>query len=420
MENKSYAEKISEWEWLKGKHVFVACSGGVDSVVLIHFMLVLQAQVEVLHVNYQLRDEESDLDQSFVAHLCHQLGVPFHLKVIPSKEILNQHKQNLQQFARAKRYQWFVEVQSQYPESYVALGHHLDDQIETFFLNIARKSGVMGLSGMLKKNGVFIRPLLKFTKEELYSIAVQKKWKWREDSSNHTLKYSRNKLRNEILPFIYTEIPSIKESVLLLIDQFQCAQLALEKNVHDQVVKIKTTKKWLISDFDKHTTEELVEILRKLGIKVSQLKELKKMRLAQKGATRFLGDYEFVREEAYFTILEEQCPVKYILKITPVPCIPNVFDKTIMYVDPSKLKGELIVRTWKTRDRMKKIGMKGTTLISDILTDAKIPHSTRKYWPLVCDSTDILWCYKCGISDKAIAKSDAKTVWKLELVESKS
>lgn len=419
MENKSYSDKISEWEWLKDKQVFVACSGGVDSIVLIHLLLELQVKVEVLHVNYQLRDEESLLDQHFVASLCHQLGVPFHLKVIPSKVILKQNQQNLQQFARDQRYGWFQEIQSQNPASYIALGHHSDDQIETFFLQFARKSGVMGLSGMLQKNGVFIRPLLRFSKEELYSIATNENLNWREDSSNHSLKYSRNKLRNEILPLVYSKIPTLKESILFLMDQFQSTQLELEKNVQDEVVKIKAKNQWLFSDFDKLTSEELIEALRKLRIGGNQISELKKMRLAQKGARRIFGEYEFIHEGKSFSVNDGQLPIEYLLNVTNIDNIPTVFDKSIVYFDPSKVDGDLQLRSWKKGDRMKKIGMKGTTLISDILTDAKIPNSKRNGWPVVFDSSGILWCYRCAISEKAIAKSDAKTVWKLELIERK-
>lgn len=419
LENKSYSEKISEWEWLKDKQVFVACSGGVDSIVLIHLLLELQVKVEVLHVNYQLREEESLLDQNFVASLCHQLGVPFHLKVIPTKVILKQNKQNLQQFARDQRYGWFQAIQSQNPSSYIALGHHSDDQIETFFLQFARKSGVMGLSGMLQKNGVFIRPLLRFSKEELYSIATNENLNWREDSSNHSLKYSRNKLRNEILPLVYSKIPTLKESILFLMDQFQSTQLELEKNVQDGVAKIKAQNQWLFSDFDKLTSEELIEVLRKLRIGGNQIFELKKMRFAQKGARRIFGEYEFIHEGGSFSVNDGQLPIEYILNVTNVDNIPTVFDKSIVYFDPSKVDGDLQLRSWKKGDRMKKIGMKGTTLISDVLTDAKIPHSKRNGWPVVFDSSGILWCYRCAISEKAIAKSDAKTVWKLELIERK-
>ena len=419
MENKSYSESISKWEWLKGKKVFVACSGGVDSVFLIHMLLDLHVNVEVLHVNYQLRGEESYLDQQFVADLCSKLGLRFHLNTINSKKILAEKKENLQQFARDQRYQWFQEIQVQFPESFIALGHHSDDQIETFFLQLARKSGVMGLSGMLPKNGIYIRPLLNFSKQEIYATAKEKKLCWREDSSNQTLKYSRNKLRNHILPSIYSEVPDLKESILFIMKKIQSSQLTIEERVQGIALKIKETKKWFFSELDVFGPEELIEILRNLKIGGNQLPELYKLRKAQKGAKRAISQMEFIREADHFRILEQELATSFFLSITTIHSLPTIFDKSVVYFDPSKIDGELYLRPWRNGDRMKKIGMKGTSLISDLLTDAKIPHSMRGNWPVVCDSSGILWCYKFAISENALAKSDAHEIWKLELIEMK-
>lgn len=417
MENKSYSDSLVHWKWLKGKQVFVACSGGVDSVFLIHMLLELQVKVEVLHVNYQLRENESFLDQQFVAELCNELGIQFHLNSIDSKSILAQKHQNLQQFARDYRYHWFQEVQSKNPGSFIALGHHSDDQVETFFLQLARNTGIMGLSGMLPRNGIFIRPLLNFSKLELYTLAKSRKLSWREDSSNQSLKYARNKLRNEIVPFLYTNIPELKESILYLMSKFQSTQLVVEKKVQGIVLKIKANKKWMFSDFDVFESEERIEILRNLGVAGNQLSVLNKLRAAQKGAKRIIDELEFIREEDCFSINDKNLKHEYELSLEAITELPTVFDKSIVYFDSAKIEGELFIRTWKIGDRMKKIGLKGTALISDVLTDAKIPHSKRKDWPVVCDSSGILWCYKCAVSEKAIAKSESNRILKLQIIE---
>ena len=154
------------------------------------------------------------------------------------------------------------------------------------------------------------------------------------------------------------------------------AATAALKNVQDEVAKIKDKNQWLFSDFDKLTSEELIEAHRKLRIGGNQISELKKMRFAQKGARRIFGEYEFIHEGGSFSVNDGQLPIEYTLNVTNVDNIPTVFDKSSVYFDPSKVDGDLQLRSWKKGDRMKKIGMKGTTLISDVLTDAKILFCT--------------------------------------------
>lgn len=419
LENKSYSDKISEWEWLKDKQVFVACSGGVDSIVLTHLLVVIGAKVQVLHVNYMLRGGDSELDAQFVATFCSRLNLEFHLKKVDTNSLLIEKKQNLQKLAREIRYEWFNQILTTHENAYLALGHHSDDQVETFFLQLARKSGLMGLSGMLPIKDRYLRPLLKFTKQELYALSVENGWEWREDSSNKTLKYARNKLRNELLPQLYIEIPDLKQSVLFLVDKFQQSQYEIEQRMAPLVEQIKTSKKWKFSIFDKLTSDEKIEVMRRLHLDVSQLEQLLKLRHSQKGSKRLLNQYEIFKGNEWFYFSDLKQSFKYSLAVEQVEKLPDVFTKNVVYIDPEKIDGSLLLRTWKKGDRMKLLGLKGTKLISDILKDSKIESAKRKDWPLLCDGKDILWCYKCALSDKAISKFNSKVKWKVSIIEEK-
>ena len=156
----------SDWSHLKTNTLYVACSGGLDSIVLASVLSKLNFKVNVIHVNYQLRDQDSELDAQFVEAFCQSKSLPFKKRTVDLNSQLKDGG-NLQELARNVRYDWFNEILSKSPENRVALAHHLNDQVETFFLNLARKSGVMGLACMPAENNGIIRPLLDFTKEEL-------------------------------------------------------------------------------------------------------------------------------------------------------------------------------------------------------------------------------------------------------------
>ena len=260
---------------------YVACSGGVDSMVLLSVLHQLGKTIHVLHVNYQLRGEASDLDQQLIEDFCNQHSIPYSIHSVElSKELENGG--NLQDLARNVRYTFFKEKALEI-HSKIVLAHHADDQLELFLLNIARKSGVMGLSCMLPEYGRIIRPLLPFSKQEILEFALKEGIVWREDASNQSNKYRRNSIRNVFLPEIEAQLPEFRESCLYLIEQFQKNQLEVEQKIKIVTHKIQQENLLLYSDFDVLTEVEHIELLRQLAIPFGFLKEFKKLRHAENG-----------------------------------------------------------------------------------------------------------------------------------------
>jgi tRNA(Ile)-lysidine synthase len=260
---------------------YVACSGGVDSMVLLSVLHQLGKTIHVLHVNYQLRGEASDLDQQVIEDYCNQYSIPYSIHSVElSKELENGG--NLQDLARNVRYTFFKEKALEI-HSKIVLAHHADDQLELFLLNIARKSGVMGLSCMLPEYGRIIRPLLPFSKQEILEFALKEGIVWREDASNQSNKYRRNSIRNVFLPEIEAQLPEFRESCLYLIEQFQKNQLEVEQKIKIVTHKIQQENLLLYSDFDVLTEVEHIELLRQLAIPFGFLKEFKKLRHAENG-----------------------------------------------------------------------------------------------------------------------------------------
>lgn len=233
----------NNWSWLKSKNLFLACSGGVDSMVLLHLLVKADFQVSVLHVNYHLRGEDSYNDAQFVKSSCEKLNLPCYLKSVNTNQILQEKGGNLQDVARKIRYNWFNEITEKDPSNFILLAHHNDDQVETFFQHIARKSGILGLAGMLQNYNQIVRPLLNSSKEEILEFAKSNDILWREDKSNIKNDYTRNKLRNILLPEVINQIPTLKDSVLTLVKAFQDTQKDLELKVKPIVFNILETKK---------------------------------------------------------------------------------------------------------------------------------------------------------------------------------
>jgi tRNA(Ile)-lysidine synthase len=389
------------------KHYFVACSGGVDSMVLVHILHKFGVRVSVLHVNYMLRGEDSERDQELVEEVCSQKGIIAHVKRVDFNKYLSSSGGNLQDEARKVRYKYFENFKLK-DSIRIVLAQHADDQVETFFLNISRNAGIMGLACMLSDHNGYLRPLLPFTKDEIRNYAIENQVIWREDASNVTNKYSRNKLRNILLPELVQVIPTLNESVLTLIGAFQVTQNELEIKLKPIVESVLSSQQFSFDQFDVLNEFELIEFIRQLNLPASMLSEFVKLRGSEKGKLLACSHKLFrsiIHEDAYFYFQKEEgFAILPKLQIEEVNVIPEVFTKQEIFVDPAKIKGEIAVRRWMEGDRMKPLGMKGSKLISDILSDAKIPHHARHLQLVVHDQEKILWCVGMTISREATSK----------------
>ncbi len=398
---------------LRGRPLFLACSGGVDSMVLLDLSLKVGLKPHVVHVNYGLRGEESDADALFVEHYCEKYNLPF---TIRSLEIGD--TDNIQLRARQLRYELLQELLKDKERALVLLAHHADDQVETFFMNVTRNSGVMGLSGMLEQHEQFVRPLLSFKKEEIISYAEENEIAWREDKSNEESKYVRNSWRNEYIPFIEKHIPEIKDEVLLLVSKFQELQMELESNT--EAIFEKILRNNFINEHDLKALSELeqVELFRQLGQHPGMLEELKK--LSQKGKKVKLkhsiyGYQYIIREENGYSLLRDELQPIPTIEIADVDTLPDSFDLDVIYLDRNKIKGELKLRYWREGDRISPVGLNGSKLVSDILTDRHVSNKDRSNQLVLCDDEHIHWVVGHKIGRKALATNQTSEKLKITI-----
>jgi tRNA(Ile)-lysidine synthase len=406
-----------KWDFLHDKKIYIACSGGLDSVVLTHLVQTISKNCVLLHVNYHLREEESNRDEKFVRDLAKKLNISVEVKSVDIEEYSKKEAKNIQNFARDFRYTWFKTFLED-KNSVLLLGHHLDDQIETFYLNLARKSGIFGMACMLEKNENIFRPLLNYEKKEIQKFAEKNKYNWIEDSSNFKNKYNRNKLRNEFLPNLHQEIPQLKKSIQFLIKIFQKEVREVEKSVEKNLKKITKTG---IIEFDfyrKLSSEQRFLIFKYFNFNASQHTEINKLLDSEKGKFILSSSHKLLHEGTFFSIFSRNEIIK-IPKLLISSCIdlPEKFTKNELYLDKNKLEGELKIRVWKSGDRIQSLGLKGTQLISDIIKDSKIPSAEKNKVFVIHDEKRILWCYGLKVSSFALASVFSEEIWKISLGE---
>uniref|UniRef100_UPI0025BCA8E4 tRNA lysidine(34) synthetase TilS n=1 Tax=Chryseobacterium sp. TaxID=1871047 RepID=UPI0025BCA8E4 len=184
----------------------LAVSGGADSMVLLNlFHSFFSSQEDkslfhVAHINYKLRGEDSDSDQRVVQDFCNQHSIPFHLYEVSERDKTPEN--SIQLWARDLRYSFFNKIRNQENLDFLVTAHHLNDQLETFLINLSKASGIKGLSGIPANENQILRPLLSFSKEDIYEFAEKSNIQFREDISNKKNDYLRNKIRNKIVPLL--------------------------------------------------------------------------------------------------------------------------------------------------------------------------------------------------------------------------
>lgn len=396
---------------------FAACSGGVDSMVLCYLMHKAGLSFEILHVNYQLRGESSLKDEDLVVSYAASLNKKVHVQRYDTEKLLK-NGGNLQQLCRELRYNWFRTFTEQHPGSKIVLAHHLDDQVETFYLHLARNAGIAGLSSLKAVNGNLLRPLLQFTKKELYAFARAHDIPWREDMSNSKNKYARNKLRNIFLPFAEQKIPDLRSSVLYLITVFQNNYKEVETALKTEV-GFSSHFELDISQFSQWSADKKNVFLHLLEIRATALDELEKLKSSDIGKFIETDNWFISKKKEVFVFDQTEKPTFPKLIIEPVTTLPVHFSKEEIYLDKLKIKGELYLRRWQEGDRLEAIGVNGSKLVSKIINEAHLSAYEKRRVLVLTDEENIHWIVGIKVGRKAIATKNFKEALRIYCIENK-
>lgn len=444
---------IREQELLKnGDAVVVGISGGPDSIFLLKLLLIIQnifnLKIYAAHINHKLRGKEADDDEEFVNEFCKKNKIECVIESRDIKKIAQETKRSIEETARLERYKFFNEVLQKFKANKIATGHTLNDNAETMIFNLIRGSGVSGLRGIPVKRDNIIRPLLGLTKDEIIDFLKEEKIPFRVDSSNLDEDFTRNFIRNKVIPLLLELNPSLYETLsitsdlLRLLEKYiQVEETKFEKlfvsKKGDKLLRIKIEenvdyKNYLMMDlirkkinsiFNIHIgyeiTKEIVNLVKQEKGTTIQISE-KILALKESNSILILVEPEF--EEVNISITYDSKLQKYYgsyfeFKISSAPVKEaKISDNPLVeFFDADKIKHKLVLRNWKPGDKFIPLGMKYSKKVSDILTDAKIPSIFRKQILVLCDGPEIVWLVGVRLSEKYKVSKETKKVIKARI-----
>lgn len=398
--------------------ILVGASGGVDSMVLCDLLFANKINFEIAHVNYGLRGEESNLDQLIVEEFAKKNQITFHLLKITDQEKESIPKNGIQKWARDLRYNWFEKIRIENQCDFIAVAHHGNDQAETILHQFIRGGTFAALRGMKSQRDQIIRPLLSFTKAEILEYANANKIAWREDASNNKNIYTRNKVRNELIPLAQEINPAIVDSLMeraiLFSEAEQLIHFTLQKEISKNVVddnsKQTFNTNWIILHPYKHLL--LWEILQPYNFSPEQIEEAFLLRNSHSGAAIYSSTHILLHDRDQFIIAEQSKsedisitidqfefqinqPIILSGKITPGEDVRFSSDLSIAFLDADKLKLPLKVRKWREGDKFKPLGMTGHQKVSDFLIQQKMSVLDKQNVLVLLSDDKILWI--CGM-----------------------
>lgn len=417
--------------------LLLAVSGGMDSMLMTAYFINRSYQIGVAHCNFGLRGLESDADEALVGSYCSLNSVSFYSKSFNTDEYAKEHGVSIQMAARKLRYSWFDQVCRENNYTYIITAHHLTDQVETIVLNQLRGTGIKGLEGIKVRSGNIIRPLLCITKSEIEFTVNQMRIPFREDQSNDSDKYYRNRIRHHVLPQFTLINPAYEQTF------FQNAQYIIQANafidffmegIKKELLTITNDGFFLaIEKLKMQPQPEFIlhYLLQPYQFNSAQVANIYRTIGQTTGKTFFSDEYRLVTHSKHW-VLEKihQKPGETYLITPNTPFITTAHhqflfeiaetvmintDRNIANLDLEKIKFPLTIRTRKMGDKIKPLGMKGYKKISDILIDKKLSLSQKDKVEVIVSGVEIIWIAGLQINEDYKVTPQTRKVYKIRL-----
>ena len=418
---------------LADQKILVACSGGLDSIVLLHLLQKIGLTLGVAHCNFKLRGAHSDADLSFVETIAANLGVPVFTTVFDTKAYAKTQGVSTQVAARELRYQWFYSTARANGYDRIATGHHADDDLETFFINLSRVTGLRGLTGIASNTEQLIRPLLPFSRAQIMQFAKKEELFWREDSSNSTRDYLRNKLRLDVIP----AFKGVNKTVL---QNFQQTQQHLKESQALLEDYITLVTKLVVSHTDAgyeidikqlqalpNTNTLLFELLYPYGF--TDFKAIASILESEVGKKVLSKQYVLHKDRNHLVLTtkeqvvdsrvycidakQQSCTIPVKLNFTKVAQVGEL-EPHSLYVDAAKLRYPLKVRAWRLDDVFHPFGMKGKKKLTKFFKDEKLSLLSKNSVWVLESGDEIVWVIGLRPDDRYKVTSATNKVLKIQ------
>ena len=435
---RQFENQISNhFPFLQEKKLLLAVSGGLDSMVLVHLFQQLNYEIVVLHCNFQLRGLESFEDQQFIQEYSNTNAIPFVFTQFDTEAFAADFKVSIQVAARELRYSWFYEQLAIQKGDFILTAHHADDNLETFLINLSRGTGLEGLTGIPAQNEKVIRPLLSFSRQQMEEYASVNKLKWREDSSNASDKYLRNKIRHHLVPLLKELNPNFMSSF----EKTQSFLSEAQELVDDAAIMV---YQQVAREEGEDIYFDLVRLLQLPNYSSYLYQWLKEF-----GFTAWDDIYELVTSQSgkqvlapYFRLIKDrdclilsplpsqenqqefkieslESKVKFPLNLdfSNVSEIGVASDSTI-FVDQEKLVFPLILRHWNEGDVFQPFGMEGKSKkVSKLFKDEKLSLIDKEKVWLLCSNNQVVWVVGIRQDERFKIDPNSNNLLKIECIE---
>lgn len=413
--------------------VLLTVSGGVDSMVLMSLAAAAGYRFGVAHCNFQLRGVESDEDEELVRREAKRYGAEFFNKRFDTTAEMERTGESMEMAARRLRYTWFKELCDEHGYTVIAIAHHMNDSIETFFINMLRGTGLRGLTGITTQLGCVVRPLMFATRKDIHDFAVAHRIPFREDSSNRSTKYLRNKVRLGLVPMLREITPQFTSIMRRNIARLSQAQNFI--NASMKIIKSAVLQadngifRLLVNRIDTSLPRGYViyEILSsEFGFKGDVVDAL--CHALERDATgrRFYsrewvaaidrGDVVLMPiadDDDCETVIERSMIRSYAggsvlyYQYTTIDFIDSLdLGENVALIDADKLRFPLRIRRWKDGDWFVPLGMSGRKKLSDYLIDKKVSIAEKRRQFVLLSGDDIVWVVGRRLDDRfCITKS---------------
>jgi tRNA(Ile)-lysidine synthetase-like protein len=410
MIQKFQSHLATNFPFLENKKLLLATSGGLDSMVMLHLFQNLKYEIAIAHCNFQLRGLESFEDQNFVQEYAVANDISIFITQFDTVNFAKDYKLSTQVAARNLRYDWFYELLETKNYDFILTAHHADDNLETFIINLSRGTGLDGLVGIPSQNDKIIRPFLAFSRQEIEDYAKENNIKCREDSSNASDKYLRNKIRHNIIPQLKELNPNFLDSFQKTQNYLQETQTIVEDatimiyqqvakevgdDIHFDLLKLKTLPNY---------TSYLYQWLQEFEF--SAWNDIYDLVDSQSGKIIYSNNYQLLKnrnhlilspiselESEVYLIEKNQLEVKIPINLS-ICKVADILDtsKSTIFVDADKLCFPLQIRKWNEGDIFQPFGMYGKSKkLSKFFKDEKLSIlEKQKIWILISDNL-IVW-----------------------------
>ncbi|MFZ1688416.1 MAG: tRNA lysidine(34) synthetase TilS [Flavobacteriales bacterium] len=416
--------------------LWVAVSGGIDSMVLLHVLRSLGHTCSVVHIDHRLRGAESDADRHLVEEHCRAHGILLIVERVDVQRHAELERLSTQMAARELRYAVFNRLLAGSGPHKMALAHHADDAVETLLMNLMRGAGIAGWASIPPVAGPFVRPLIAVDRVAIQRYAHEHGVAYREDSSNTDPHYLRNRVRHELLPLFHSLRPGSRRVVAREVDRLRDLVGVVDRSFRGSLASNtpRNDGSWLVpfavieasgaealflqwllvgKGFHPEVVEDLLDAMRSshTGARFFSHShvitvERRDLHVASRGDQPWpevlIADDLVVAPDGGIAL--ERChPIDIHLQDGPGTA----------WLDHGKLKFPLLLRAWQPGDRMRPIGLGGSKLISDMLTDAKVPTARRSHQRVLVSGGEIIWLVGHRVAEGYAADTGTTHVLKL-------